>query len=262
MATDQMAQSAVATSTVRVGNPPVAAFTASSTNIMVGDSVTFANNSTGTPPLQFQWNFGDGDTTAVEAPAHTFAIPGIFEVVLTAQNDFGSDSASTTIQVNPAESEDLSFDAFSAARSIIYWHEGHPEPADYWIFGVIDFPDEAGLDALIGDLTFRVEIAGAGDNDTVSLVDLDGGLSFHERYSTDIAGQEIRDVFIHPVSNDQAIFVIAGQFLLPGIDRHIQPPDVVYQLSLPATVAGETVQVVGSTVVTHQARSNIWVYQQ
>jgi len=74
---------------------PVASFTASNTTPTVGDEVSFTNTST--EASSYQWEFGDGHTSTDENPKHTYTTEGSFQVELTAKNDAGSSSASTTI---------------------------------------------------------------------------------------------------------------------------------------------------------------------
>lgn len=47
--------------------------------------ISFENNSKGAIK-SYEWNFGDGNTSSVTSPKHTFMTPGIHEITLTAQN--------------------------------------------------------------------------------------------------------------------------------------------------------------------------------
>ena len=70
---------------ITVKTSPTANFT-SSTN---GPTVTFTNSSLGNPSA-YHWNFGDGDTSILVNPVHTYANPGTYTVTLTATNECGS----------------------------------------------------------------------------------------------------------------------------------------------------------------------------
>src|SRR4029077_2826030 len=74
--------------------PPTAP-TASFTFAKAGLVVTFANGSTGSAPLTYAWNFGDGGTSAAQNPTHTYAVAGNYVVSLTVSNSAGT---STTNQ--------------------------------------------------------------------------------------------------------------------------------------------------------------------
>jgi uncharacterized repeat protein (TIGR02059 family) len=78
-----------------VGNAPVANFSAEPTTITVGQSVQFTDLSTNSP-TSWNWNFGDGGTSTNQNPSHTYSTEGIYTVVLTATNSFGSDTKTIT----------------------------------------------------------------------------------------------------------------------------------------------------------------------
>ena len=60
--------------------------------------VTFTSLSTGTEPLTFAWNFGDGsaENATVQNPVHTYANVGVYNVSLTASNIAGSNTTTKT----------------------------------------------------------------------------------------------------------------------------------------------------------------------
>lgn len=80
----------------------VAGFSADSETVLVNTVVAFTNESGGTPPINYNWDFGTGDTSADENPTYTYTEVGSYEVMLTAENAFGDSSASTMIDVQAA----------------------------------------------------------------------------------------------------------------------------------------------------------------
>ena len=75
-------------STVMVNcQPPVAGFFFT----MQGLTVDFFDASTNNPDVWF-WDFGDGNTSALPEPLHTYEFPGIYEVCLVAANNCGRDT--------------------------------------------------------------------------------------------------------------------------------------------------------------------------
>jgi PKD repeat protein len=74
---------------------PVAGFTANVTNGTAPLSVGFTDQSTGSP-TSWSWSFGDGNTSTVQNPSHTFAAAGNYTVNLTATNVGGSNSSVKT----------------------------------------------------------------------------------------------------------------------------------------------------------------------
>ncbi len=74
---------------------PTAAFSYTASGL----TVTFHNASTGTEPLSYQWDFGDGGTSDLENPVHTYGQAGDYSVVLTASNACGWDRVAQEVVV-------------------------------------------------------------------------------------------------------------------------------------------------------------------
>jgi len=53
-------------------------------------------------PRSYQWDFGDGATSVMADPAHTYSAPGKYTVRLTVANGEGSDTSSRTVSVRAA----------------------------------------------------------------------------------------------------------------------------------------------------------------
>ncbi|MFA5269224.1 MAG: PKD domain-containing protein, partial [Methanoregula sp.] len=66
-------------------------FTATPTLISQGDTVQFTDTSEA-GPVKWYWDFGDGENSTLQNPAHTYRKHGNFTVTLTAWNDLGSDT--------------------------------------------------------------------------------------------------------------------------------------------------------------------------
>lgn len=71
-------------------NPPVANFSASPTTSCTG-IIQFTDSTTGSP-ISWLWNFGDGDTSSVQNPSHSYTTSGTFTVTLIATNSVTSDT--------------------------------------------------------------------------------------------------------------------------------------------------------------------------
>ncbi|MBI4929393.1 MAG: PKD domain-containing protein [Bacteroidetes bacterium] len=76
------------TGTVLVNQTPVASFTA---DTMVACNVPFTVTftSTGSGGTNYSWNFGDGGTSALQNPVHTYTASGVYSVTLTVTNSSG-----------------------------------------------------------------------------------------------------------------------------------------------------------------------------
>ena len=83
----------------------------------IGDSLTvaFVDKSTGNP-TNWEWDFGDGERSAVREPAHTYAAAGSYVVVLRVRGVDGEDSQSKRITV-PSSQATPPVAMFSVASS-------------------------------------------------------------------------------------------------------------------------------------------------
>lgn len=70
--------------------PPIANFSVNTTQVCIGTSVTFTDLSTagGSPITLRSWDFGDGNSSTLTNPQHTYSVPGTYTVtlVVTASN--------------------------------------------------------------------------------------------------------------------------------------------------------------------------------
>jgi carboxypeptidase T len=81
---------------------PVAGFSSNSP-VPLGQPMLFTNETTGTEPITYTWNFGDGVGASSEiSPSYTYSAIGTYTVTLVATNTFGSDSISHPVTVLPA----------------------------------------------------------------------------------------------------------------------------------------------------------------
>lgn len=79
--------------------PPTAEFTSNSP-VALGNPLSFSNLTTGTLPIDYWWDFGDGVGTSIEInPDYSYATTGSFTVTLLATNTVGSDMVQHTVTV-------------------------------------------------------------------------------------------------------------------------------------------------------------------
>lgn len=82
------------------GTTLTADFSFAPTSPQAGQVVTFTDLSRG-GPTGWSWNFGDGGTSTVKNPDHTYAAAGTYTVALTASTAGSTSSASRTVVVVP-----------------------------------------------------------------------------------------------------------------------------------------------------------------
>lgn len=74
--------------------PPVSAFA------YAGDpTVVFDDNSTNSP-TSWSWNFGDGGTSLLQNPVHTYLTNGVYNVCLVAANATGEDISCQNVTID------------------------------------------------------------------------------------------------------------------------------------------------------------------
>ncbi|CAN5751530.1 hypothetical protein BH10BAC2_BH10BAC2_07050 [soil metagenome] len=76
--------SSVITKTIDVTDKPTASFSSSSTLSSCSPPLTVQFNNTSTSAVSYIWNFGDGTSSTLDAPQHTYTTSGIFTVSLVA----------------------------------------------------------------------------------------------------------------------------------------------------------------------------------
>jgi PKD repeat protein len=81
---------------VSVNTVPMAGFT----NTENGTTVTFVNTSNNA--VSYGWDFGDGSNSTEANPIHTYTSDGSYTVTLTASNDCGSVTTTTTVTITSA----------------------------------------------------------------------------------------------------------------------------------------------------------------
>ncbi|MGZ3865300.1 MAG: T9SS type B sorting domain-containing protein [Bacteroidia bacterium] len=92
---------AYATSTVTVFSQPVAAFNANpQTTFITNPMINFTDASTGATISNWQWDFGDGNTSASQNPSNTYSAIGIYNVQLLVISNKGcKDSITHSVEI-------------------------------------------------------------------------------------------------------------------------------------------------------------------
>ncbi len=84
-------------------NNPTANFSES----ISGNTATFTNSSSSaTSTLNYSWDFGDGNTSSIQNPSHTYATNGTYTITLIASDCIFSDTITKTIQIGTNSMEE------------------------------------------------------------------------------------------------------------------------------------------------------------
>jgi chitodextrinase len=68
---------------------------------VTGEPITFTGRASGTLPIDYIWDFGDGSTAVGDVVIHVFELPMDYLVTLTATNDCGLDALTQVVVVEP-----------------------------------------------------------------------------------------------------------------------------------------------------------------
>lgn len=88
------------------GTSPVAAFVANATSGSLPLHVQFVDSSTNTP-TSWVWSFGDGGTSTLQNPSHTYETAGTYTVTLTVTNAKGANTISQSEYILATEEPEI-----------------------------------------------------------------------------------------------------------------------------------------------------------
>lgn len=101
---------------IRSGQPNASFF---ASNGCLGQSVSFADSSNGASITSWYWNLGDGDTSTMQNPVHTYTASGTYSVSLVVSSGVScKDSIVKTITVNPVPTASFTFSANCLSDSV------------------------------------------------------------------------------------------------------------------------------------------------
>jgi gliding motility-associated-like protein len=107
---------------ITVTSSPVATFTFTNNNQCAGTLISFTNTSGGTTGSStYDWNFGDGGTSTLSNPTHTYAAGGSYSVTLTVKNGTSCTNVSpvTTITVKTTPVATFTFNSSSCTSTSV-----------------------------------------------------------------------------------------------------------------------------------------------
>lgn len=93
--------------TLEVVPHPIAKFSVSDSDPMIGEPVSFTHSGGGLEPMTYSWDFGDGSISSESNPIHTFSSPGDYLVHLVIQNELGSSEAYLPVSIGQSPISDV-----------------------------------------------------------------------------------------------------------------------------------------------------------
>jgi uncharacterized repeat protein (TIGR01451 family) len=211
---------------------PTASFTAPGA-VLAGDPVDFTNTTTGTEPIDYTWNFGDGSATSSDPnPQHIFTAPGLYTVTLTAENMVDSSVFEKAILVAPKTDLSVSVTISpspvtvgnQAALTALVSNAGPQTASEVVLSGAIptgvEFISGAGCSVAANTLTCSLGTIASGANKSAVAV-----LKFMSTGSFDLELDVVGLEFDTDMTNNSGMFTIAveepsiRQVFMPIINR-------------------------------------------
>jgi gliding motility-associated-like protein len=96
---------------------------------------TFTNSSTGNV-VSYHWNFGDGDSSAIENPAHSYLQSGTYNIILTVTDNNGCiDTATRSISPYIFSLADFIYSIDTCAMQVMFTNKSVNAESVLWDFG-------------------------------------------------------------------------------------------------------------------------------
>ena len=212
---------------VEVPAPPVAAFTSNRRSGAVPLTVMFTDSSTGSTPMTYAWNFGDGGTSVSQNPTHTYDETGTYTVTLTATNSLGTNVSTRTGYISVTEGQP----GGSHAGLVITWDDRYV--TDWYAL-------RSMLQQYNAHVTFFVSDFGSLSEEEITMLrtlQADGNeIGFHGTHHTD-AGSYLQT---HTIQQYLDYEIIPGitQMRSAGLD----PDDFAYPYGSDTPAATEALQ--------------------
>jgi PKD repeat protein len=157
---------------IDVGHPPVADFSPSATIGVVPAAITFTDTSANTPTA-WLWAFGDGNTSTLQNPSHTYVTAGTYEVTLTATNAYGEDTETKTALLTVYDPVTANFTVDTTAGlvplAVTFTDTSTGDPTEWtWAFGdgeTSTLQNPAHTYSAEGNYTITLTASNPGDED-------------------------------------------------------------------------------------------------
>jgi PKD repeat protein len=167
----------------------------------------------------YNWNFGDGNTSIEENPSHTFAYPGIFVVSLNASNDSCSSTTSSVIYLDSTIYDSINF-AFvplvEPNNTFVQFHNmtNDAKSTYTWDFGDGHTSNELSTDHSYDEIgVYSVSLTHENGTSFIMEIDLENGTYWTSSGMIGIDNPEKIDLNVYPNPANNQITISSNQSL-------------------------------------------------
>ena len=147
---------------------PIASFSLDKSAAVLNEVVTFTNTSQNA--TIFEWNFGDGNTSTIKNPTHSYSTTGSFTITLSATGEGGNASVSKTITISyptPVASFTMDKPTAKVGETITFTNTSQNTTIYLWDFGDGNTStDENPTYSYSSDGIFNITLNATGDGGT------------------------------------------------------------------------------------------------
>jgi PKD repeat protein len=134
-----------------ISDPPTASFTLDATCLSDATLFTDQSDAKSSRIKTWLWDFGDGQTSALQNPTHEYQNPGDYDVVLTVANDNGCSDVSKAQKVHIVNRPVAAFEISAAdcvSQAILFTDQSSASEGkiEQWIWNFGDGQDETRID--------------------------------------------------------------------------------------------------------------------
>ena len=124
--------------TLNVRETPLAGFTVFPVCLNLPSNFVDTSQASVDPITSYQWSFGDGDSSTVQDPTHTYNTPGTFVVTQIVDNGFCQDTATLSVDVETPPVADFAADTLNGCSpfTVNFTNQSSANSVSYrWNFG-------------------------------------------------------------------------------------------------------------------------------
>ncbi len=207
------------TKQITVLGKPDPQFTTSDTTVCVGTAVTFTNATT-TPNSTYLWQFGDGNTSALVSPTHTYALAalGTRLVRLIATNPCGVDTLTLNLTVIDKPNAGFTASPLSGSAPLLVNFNGSASsPATSWLWSFGN-----GGSAQREDTNYTYDVPGIYSIELTAANKCGSGVKFTQPNYLKVSGFDLKIASADTLtSNFRKVYTIQADTIFGAYSRRV-----------------------------------------